>query len=166
MTELIDEPAGLHVLMEFEQSGIPPAADRAVADLEEFGHLGGGEAVVEHQADHFPFLDRQFFHLAVKGGPFFQIDVRVVGGRLESRCRRLGIQAPGFNFTAYLKSSFLQQLEDRNELVLEDLHQDLKTLLEATKTTLRDHFRQRAAEGAVDLVETWKREDLYPYEPA
>jgi hypothetical protein len=29
---------------------------------------------------------------------------------------------------------------------------------------LREHFRRRTAEGAVDLVEAWKRDRIYPYE--
>lgn len=74
-----------------------------------------------------------------------------------------GIQAPGFNFTAYLKSDFLRQLDDQDAIVLEDLHPDLHKLLEGSKEKLRDHFRRRTAEQAVDIVEAWKKEDLYPY---
>lgn len=74
-----------------------------------------------------------------------------------------GIPAPGFNFTAYLKSAFLRELDEQNSLLLEDLHPDLKKLLEPAKQKLREHFRRRTAEGAVDLVEAWKREKIYPF---
>ena len=36
-------------------------------------------------------------------------------------------------------------------------------LLEVAKDQLRAHFRRRAAERATELVEQWKREDIYPY---
>lgn len=75
-----------------------------------------------------------------------------------------GIQAPGFNFTAYVKSAYLRELDEQNALVLEELHRDLKAILDATKDKLREHFRQRTAEGAEDVVEEWKRAKLYPFE--
>jgi hypothetical protein len=73
------------------------------------------------------------------------------------------IQAPGFNFTAYLKSDFIRELEEQN-LVLEDLSQDLKKIVTAARAKLKDHFRKRAAENSSKLVEEWKEEKIYPYE--
>jgi hypothetical protein len=75
-----------------------------------------------------------------------------------------GIQAPGFNFTAYLKSEFLRELDEQDALVLEELQPDLAKLLEGSKERLRDHFRRRTAERAVDLVEAWKKDKVYPFE--
>ena len=75
-----------------------------------------------------------------------------------------GLHAPGFNFTAYLKSAFLRELDDQNALVLKDLHPDLKNILDATRKILREHFRKRAAESAANVVEGWKKEKIYPYE--
>ena len=75
-----------------------------------------------------------------------------------------GIQAPGFNFTAYVKSAYLRELDEQNALVLEELNRDLKAILDATKDKLREYFRQRTAEGAADVVEEWKRAKLYPFE--
>jgi PAS domain-containing protein len=75
-----------------------------------------------------------------------------------------GIQAPGFSFTAYLKSEFLRELDEQNALVLEDLHPDLHKLLESSKEKLRDHFRQRTAELAIDVVAEWKKQKVYPFE--
>jgi hypothetical protein len=43
------------------------------------------------------------------------------------------------------------------------LQPDLRQLLDAAKEKLRQHFRQRAAEKAGDLVEQWKEEEIYPY---
>jgi hypothetical protein len=75
-----------------------------------------------------------------------------------------GIQAPRFDFTAYLKSDFLRELDEQEALVLEDLHPDLHKLLESSKDTLREHFRKRGAEVAANVVEQWKKEKLYPFE--
>lgn len=73
------------------------------------------------------------------------------------------VQAPGFNFTAYLKSSFIRELDEQGGLLLDDLNPTIQALIEAAKIKLKDHFRKRAAEQAKNLVEEWKKEDIYPY---
>jgi hypothetical protein len=75
-----------------------------------------------------------------------------------------GIHAPGYNFTSYLKSPFLRELDEQGALALDELHPDLKKLLDAAKEKLREHFRHRTAESAVNLVEAWKKDKLYPFE--
>ena len=75
-----------------------------------------------------------------------------------------GIQAPRFDFTAYLKSDFLRELDEQEALVLEDLHPDLHKLLENSKDILREHFRRRGAEAAANIVEQWKKQKVYPFE--
>lgn len=74
------------------------------------------------------------------------------------------IQAPGFSFTAYLKSATFKDLEASNALAMGELHPDVRALIGAAKGAMRDHFRERAAEQAGGLVEEWKREKIYPYE--
>jgi hypothetical protein len=75
-----------------------------------------------------------------------------------------GIQARGFNFTAYLKCSRLRELNDDGSLILEDLQPEVKQIVDSAKGKLRDHFRRRSAELSAGVVETWKRENVYPYE--
>ncbi len=75
-----------------------------------------------------------------------------------------GIKAPGFAFTAYLKTDFFRELWKSGDLQLEDLHPDLKIAIDAAKDQLRTHFRKRAAEKAGGLVEKWKEEEVYPFE--
>lgn len=77
-----------------------------------------------------------------------------------------GIHAPGFNFTAYLKSDYLRELDRQNLLILGEgeLHQDLTTLIRVAKDRLKEYFRLRAAEGSVALLQEWKDERIYPYE--
>jgi hypothetical protein len=74
-----------------------------------------------------------------------------------------GIQAPGFSFTAYLKSEYMRELEAEGAFMLEELHPELKKILAPTRDQLRAHFRRRSAEAAVALVEEWKRQEVYPY---
>lgn len=78
--------------------------------------------------------------------------------------RGVGIQAKGFSFTAYLKSDLIRDLYEQNFLDLEDLHPDLRALVEATRTAMKNHFRRRAAEGARAVVDQWKEQKVYPYE--
>jgi len=75
-----------------------------------------------------------------------------------------GIQAPGFQFTAYLKTDYFRELDARGDLRLEELHPGVKRLLDTAKLQMKEHFRQRASEAAVDLVKEWKKEKVYPYE--
>lgn len=75
-----------------------------------------------------------------------------------------GIQAPRFNFTAYLKSDLIRDLDTEGRLILEDLDPDLKAVVETAKEQMRSHFRARAAEQAKSLIQEWKEKKIYPYE--
>ncbi len=74
------------------------------------------------------------------------------------------IRAPGFNFTAYVKSEYFRELERKNELVLEDFHPDVDAIVRVAKNKIKEHFRQRLAENQSQIVERWKEERIYPYE--
>jgi len=76
----------------------------------------------------------------------------------------VGIQAPGFEFTAYLKSPYIRKLDAAGGLLLEEIDPGLNILLEASRTKLREYFRQRAAETTSEVVAQWKKENIYPYE--
>jgi hypothetical protein len=74
-----------------------------------------------------------------------------------------GIHAPGFSFTAYLKSDYFAKLMAENRLEIANLDAPTSRILNATKETMRDHFRRRSSEKAAGLVEKWQRENVYPY---
>ncbi len=76
----------------------------------------------------------------------------------------VGIQAPGFEFTAYLKSAYIRKLDATGSLHLEEVDPTLNSLLEASRGKLREHFRERAAEVTAEVVAEWKAEKIYPYE--
>ena len=76
-----------------------------------------------------------------------------------------GVHAKGFDFTAYLKSDFLRECHETNQLILDDMQSPvLKRLIDAGKRALKGHFRRREAEQARGVVEQWKAERVYPYE--
>lgn len=75
-----------------------------------------------------------------------------------------GIQAPGFSFTAYLKSDYFAKLLAENRLEIAELDQPTAAAMAAAKDIMRDHFRRRASENAAGLVEKWRRDDIYPYQ--
>jgi hypothetical protein len=74
------------------------------------------------------------------------------------------VRAPGFNFTAYLQSEAIRDLERENKLILEDIHPDVAALVEAAKKSLKGYFRIREAEDLSKSVARWKEERIYPYE--
>ncbi len=76
-----------------------------------------------------------------------------------------GIQAPGYHFTAYLRSNLLEQMDDVGTIDMEELG-DLRKLLDVAKDQLRRHFLQRDAERASGIVDVWKEQNIYPYEGA
>src|SRR5260370_18532229 len=74
-----------------------------------------------------------------------------------------GIHAPGFNFSAYLKSAYISQLNEQGTLELAALDPRLNDAIENAKGELRQHFKTRQKEKLKSLVEEWKAEQIYPY---
>lgn len=72
------------------------------------------------------------------------------------------IHAPGFHFTAYLRTNFFRTIED--SLSLGESHPGLQLVLDAAKEHLRSHFRARSADQVREQVVTWRESDVYPYE--
>jgi hypothetical protein len=72
-------------------------------------------------------------------------------------------QAPGFHYTAYLRSQFLSELNEANSLSLAAMVPGLSSLITSAKDRLKAHFRERLASAAVDLITEWKTQDIYPY---
>lgn len=73
-----------------------------------------------------------------------------------------GIQAPGYQFTAYLRSKLLEELDEAGNIDMDDFT-DLRKLLDLAKEQMKRHFLQRDAEQASGIVERWKEENIYPY---
>jgi hypothetical protein len=69
----------------------------------------------------------------------------------------------GFNYTAYLVSDRFVPLHEENLLVLEELHPEVKAFLDATRETLRSHFRERREALTVEMLQQWQSDNIYPY---
>lgn len=69
-----------------------------------------------------------------------------------------------FQFTAYLRSSVIADLNQENRLILEDLEPALKALVDTARDKMRSHFREKKSHAAADLVREWKEEGIYPYQ--
>lgn len=78
------------------------------------------------------------------------------------------IRAPGFDFTAYLRSSVIPDLAEANDLLLGEAHPVAAGLQTAAVEALREYLRRRSAEKAASLVTEWKAAGIYPFqgEPA
>ena len=74
-----------------------------------------------------------------------------------------GIQARGFNFTAYLTSEHFQTLADEDREGLVELDAPSKALIDAAKDAMRVHFREREAQRSRDKIEEWQLAGVYPY---
>ena len=74
------------------------------------------------------------------------------------------VRAPGFNFTAYIKSDHFRELDKDNLLMVDDLHPEVSAILKPAKHAIKKHFRRRLAERQGQIVQRWKQEHIYPYE--
>lgn len=73
-----------------------------------------------------------------------------------------GVQAPGFEFTAYVTWDGFTELS--GELALAELgYEPLAAIVDAAKAELRRYFKERAREKGSQLLRAWKEEQTYPY---
>jgi len=85
-------------------------------------------------------------------------------GRFNFHSMSPGIQARGFDFTAYLTADFFQEMANENRESLVELDPSAITLIEAAKAKLRAHFRQKESERSRSKIQEWKDAKIYPYE--
>ncbi len=92
----------------------------------------------------------EFFLCNESGFPLMPIDKRVRG-------------SSGINYSAYLKSEHLSQLNKSGLLGLGDLEESLRTAVDHAVGALKDYFVQRKIEKSSDKIKRWKEENVYPY---
>jgi hypothetical protein len=85
-------------------------------------------------------------------------------GRFSFHSMSPGIQARGFDFTAYLTADLFQDMADENREGLVELDPEAIALIEVAKAKLRSHFRQRESERSRSKIQEWKDAKIYPYE--
>ena len=71
---------------------------------------------------------------------------------------------PEFAFSAYLKSRYISVLHNEGRLTLADMVPELRKSIEDSRIAIKRYFRERAAQQARQVVESWKSEEIYPFE--
>lgn len=75
-----------------------------------------------------------------------------------------GVQAPSFNFTAYLQWTGFEDT-DETDLVMSNLDGgERKRLIEAAKDAMRDYFKKRVEEQTREQINRWREENTYPFD--
>ena len=67
---------------------------------------------------------------------------------------------PGFQFSAYIKSGYITELQKKGVLDLAEMNPTLARVYEEAQERIKDHFRQREAQSARSEIEQWKAESL------
>lgn len=74
------------------------------------------------------------------------------------------IRAPGFHFTIYIKSDYFKELDKIGVLSLGEIAPGIPAILDAAIVNVKSHFRTRAAQQQSEIVKSWKKANIYPYE--
>ena len=70
---------------------------------------------------------------------------------------------PGFQFSAYLKSSFVDILQEQGLLDLAEMNAPLQVAYDEASERIKTYFRAKEVEAARSKIEQWKAEEIYPY---
>lgn len=84
-------------------------------------------------------------------------------GRFSFHDMSPGIQARGFDFTAYLTAPHFQELTDDNAEGLVELDPGSNLMIEAAKAKLREHFKSKEVQRSREKIQEWVDSDIYPY---
>lgn len=74
------------------------------------------------------------------------------------------IRAPGYDFTIYIKCDYFREKAASNELSLSDLVPEIKKIKYAAIEVAKEHFLERALHDRSQVVDEWKKEQIYPYD--
>jgi hypothetical protein len=68
-----------------------------------------------------------------------------------------------FQFSGYLKSSYVSSLQSRGELELAEMNPAIVHAADSAQEEIKKFFRRRAAEETKSVVQQWKDQRIYPY---
>jgi hypothetical protein len=71
------------------------------------------------------------------------------------------IRAPGFDFTAYICWS---GFEDNTRILAPEMDPQSSAIIDASKTQLKKHFKERSEDERRRQVDEWKAENVYPFD--
>ena len=126
--------------LRLEYNGV--AVDPAIAQnhqksypLGDISLTGGRRATVEVSVIEWNISTERVLHLCdAKGISLNEIPVGQT------------IRAPGFNFTAYIKSEFFREMDSIGQLCLPDLDPDVQIILTVVGNKIKEQFRRRSLE--------------------
>lgn len=101
--------------------------------------------IIEWRAD----TKRTLYLCSAEGFPLDQVETR--------------FHVPGFSFSAYLKSPYVERLHNEERVGLAEMDPALNGAVEQARQAIKTYFRERAAERAQSVVDEWKAADVYPY---
>jgi hypothetical protein len=110
-------------------------------------------------------------------GVQYQAELHIIKWRAETKrtlylCSENGFpldqvetrfHVPGFTFSAYLKSGYVETLHNEERIALAEMDAALSASIEAARTAIKEYFRERAAERARTVADEWKATDIYPF---
>lgn len=70
---------------------------------------------------------------------------------------------PGFQFSAYLKSTFIGALQEQGLLDLAEMSAPLQAAYDEASELIKAFFRAKEVEAAQSEIDQWKAEKIYPY---
>ncbi|MGB3752920.1 MAG: ATP-binding protein [Parerythrobacter sp.] len=77
--------------------------------------------------------------------------------------RQPRFHTPGYQFSAYLKSSFVSKLNEEGILELSEMNSDLEGSYEIAQNEIKAYFKRKDVETARSEIEQWKSEEVYPF---
>ena len=80
-------------------------------------------------------------------------------GKHSKKIRGIG----DFSYSAYLKTEVFQILKSENSLELEDMTPEVQDIVDRAAKKLKDFFQKRFLEQSKEVIDSWKKDEVYPY---
>lgn len=124
-------------------------AERRTLDLEPIVAGDKEHAVQVELIEWKAASERWFFLCGPEGFPFLRTTPR--------------FHTPGYQFSAYLRSSYVDVLQEAGVLELSEMDPALQEACDAAAELIKAHFRDKEVESSKTEIEQWKTEEIYPY---
>lgn len=116
--------------------------------------------------------------IIAEDGTLYPVELHIIEWRRETKrtlylCSQAGVpldqvdarfHVPGFYFSAYIKSAYIERLHNEERITLSEMDKPLSFALDQAQSAIKNYFRDRAAERAQAVVDEWKAADIYPYQ--
>lgn len=136
-----------------EHEKLDPSAaieDRTVFDLDPIiDESGVSHPVRVDLIEWKSASDRWFFLCGPHGFPFHRSTPR--------------FHTAGHKFSAYVKSSYIEALQERGELDFSEMNEGVLDIQDAAAELIKEFFNNKDAEAAQTEIDQWKEEEVYPF---